>query len=205
MPLLAILSMSEMVCFSAALRAGQVVAVDGGADALEGAAQARPELAVALAVLETLPMRFERGCVRCHVIFNLRKPLILTQWPFPSSISAAPTRRATGTFTAVDDLSFAVALGRNRRPDRPQRRRQDDDAAVAGRHPAARPPAASASTATTSSSDPLEAKRRLAFMPDEPHLFEYLTVEEHLRLVGAALRRRRLRRARRARSSRSSS
>src|SRR5438046_5682880 len=31
---------------------------------------------------------------------------------------------------------------------------------------------------------PLEAKRRLAFMPDEPHLFEYLTVAEHLRLVG---------------------
>ena len=31
---------------------------------------------------------------------------------------------------------------------------------------------------------PIEAKRRLAFMPDEPHLFEYLTVEDHLRLVG---------------------
>lgn len=31
---------------------------------------------------------------------------------------------------------------------------------------------------------PEEAKRRLAFMPDEPHLFEYLTVEEHLRLIG---------------------
>jgi ABC-2 type transport system ATP-binding protein len=30
---------------------------------------------------------------------------------------------------------------------------------------------------------PLEAKRCLAFMPDEPHLFEYLTVEEHLRLT----------------------
>ena len=30
----------------------------------------------------------------------------------------------------------------------------------------------------------IEAKRRLAFMPDEPHLFEYLTVEEHLRLMG---------------------
>jgi ABC-2 type transport system ATP-binding protein len=29
----------------------------------------------------------------------------------------------------------------------------------------------------------IEAKRRLAFMPDEPHLFEYLTVAEHLRLV----------------------
>jgi ABC-2 type transport system ATP-binding protein len=32
-------------------------------------------------------------------------------------------------------------------------------------------------------SQPIEAKKRLAFMPDEPHLFEYLTVEEHLRLV----------------------
>jgi len=31
--------------------------------------------------------------------------------------------------------------------------------------------------------EPIEAKRRLAFMPDEPHLFEYLTVEEHLRLT----------------------
>jgi len=31
---------------------------------------------------------------------------------------------------------------------------------------------------------PLEAKKQLAFMPDEPHLFEYMTVGEHLRLVG---------------------
>ena len=31
--------------------------------------------------------------------------------------------------------------------------------------------------------DAIEAKRRLAFMPDEPRLFEYLTVEEHLKLV----------------------
>src|SRR5262245_8302338 len=30
---------------------------------------------------------------------------------------------------------------------------------------------------------PLDAKRRVAFMPDEPHLFEYLTVAEHLRLI----------------------
>ena len=30
---------------------------------------------------------------------------------------------------------------------------------------------------------PVDAKRRLAFVPDEPHLFEYLTVEEHLRFV----------------------
>jgi len=31
--------------------------------------------------------------------------------------------------------------------------------------------------------NPVEAKRQLAFMPDEPHLFEYLTVEEHLRFT----------------------
>ena len=32
--------------------------------------------------------------------------------------------------------------------------------------------------------EPVEAKRRLAFIPDEPQLFEYLTVEEHLRFMG---------------------
>ena len=31
--------------------------------------------------------------------------------------------------------------------------------------------------------DAIAAKRCLAFMPDEPHLFEYLTVNEHLRLM----------------------
>lgn len=31
--------------------------------------------------------------------------------------------------------------------------------------------------------DGVAAKRLLAFIPDEPHLFEYLTVEEHLRFV----------------------
>ena len=33
-------------------------------------------------------------------------------------------------------------------------------------------------------SDGVNAKSRLAFIPDEPHLFDYLTVEEHLRFVG---------------------
>jgi ABC-2 type transport system ATP-binding protein len=31
--------------------------------------------------------------------------------------------------------------------------------------------------------DAIDAKRRLAFMPDEPRLFDYLTVEEHLQFV----------------------
>jgi ABC-2 type transport system ATP-binding protein len=30
----------------------------------------------------------------------------------------------------------------------------------------------------------VQAKQQLAFIPDEPQLFEYLTVEEHLRFVG---------------------
>jgi ABC-2 type transport system ATP-binding protein len=31
--------------------------------------------------------------------------------------------------------------------------------------------------------DPVPAKQTLAFIPDEPHLFDYLTVEEHLRFI----------------------
>jgi ABC-2 type transport system ATP-binding protein len=36
--------------------------------------------------------------------------------------------------------------------------------------------------------DPVEAKRQLAFMADEPQLFDYLTVIEHLRLTGRIYR-----------------
>lgn len=36
--------------------------------------------------------------------------------------------------------------------------------------------------------DPVEAKRLLAFMADEPQLFDYLTVIEHLRLTGRIYR-----------------
>ncbi len=36
--------------------------------------------------------------------------------------------------------------------------------------------------------DPIAAKSALAFIPDEPHLFEYLTVEEHLRFVARLYR-----------------
>ena len=36
--------------------------------------------------------------------------------------------------------------------------------------------------------DGVKAKAQLAFIPDEPHLFDYLTVEEHLRFVGRLYR-----------------
>jgi len=98
------------------------------------------------------------------------------------AISVEHLKRTYGAFTAVEDLTFDVAPG--------------EIVGLIG-------PNGAGKTTTlrclagilrpTSGhvrvdghdlvADPLEAKRRLAFMPDEPHLFEYLTVEEHLRLV----------------------
>src|SRR5438874_5408437 len=97
-------------------------------------------------------------------------------------IGVQDLRRTFGDFTAVDDLSFEVRGG--------------EIVGLIG-------PNGAGKTTTLRSlagilrptsgtvlidghdivADPIEAKRRFAFMPDEPHLFEYLTVEEHLRLV----------------------
>src|SRR5438128_11004222 len=97
-------------------------------------------------------------------------------------ISVEHLTRAYGDFTAVDHLSFEVGPG--------------EIVGLIG-------PNGAGKTTTLRSlagilrptsghlridghdviGDPLEAKRRLAFMPDEPHLFEYLTVMVHLRLV----------------------
>ena len=47
-----------------------------------------------------------------------------------------------------------------------------------------RRPAGSAWSGTTWLKEPVEAKAALAFIPDDPQLFDYLNVEEHLRFVG---------------------
>src|SRR5438874_5224312 len=98
------------------------------------------------------------------------------------AISVEHLRRQYGSFTAVNDMSFEVGGG--------------EIVGLIG-------PNGAGKTTTLRSlagilrptsghvridgydliDSPIEAKRRLAFMPDEPHLFEYLTVEEHLRLV----------------------
>src|SRR5579872_2985552 len=98
-------------------------------------------------------------------------------------IAVEHLRREYGSFVAVDDLSFAVQSG--------------EIVGLIG-------PNGAGKTTTLRSlagilrptsgkvavdghdivEQPLDAKRRLAFMPDEPHLFEYLTVQEHLRLIG---------------------
>jgi ABC-2 type transport system ATP-binding protein len=89
---------------------------------------------------------------------------------------------ATGTVTAVDDLSFQVSAG--------------EIVGLIGPNGAGKTTTLRALAGILKPTsghvridghdliaEPIEAKRRLAFMPDEPHLFEYLTVAEHLRLI----------------------
>jgi ABC-2 type transport system ATP-binding protein len=88
----------------------------------------------------------------------------------------------SGTFVAVSDLSFEVRAGEIVGLIGPNGAGKTTTLrALAG---ILRPTAGRVSIdGHDLLADPLEAKRRLAFMPDEPHLFEYLTVTEHLRLV----------------------
>ena len=87
-----------------------------------------------------------------------------------------------GSFVAVDDLSFEVAAGEilglvgpNGAGKTTTLRclvgilRPTTGAVRVGGHDLVK--------------NPVDAKRRLAWMPDEPHLFEYLTVREHLELT----------------------
>ena len=89
---------------------------------------------------------------------------------------------ATGPLTAVEDLSFSVSSGEIVGLIGPNGAGKTTTLrSLAG---ILRPTSGRVSIdGHDIIDDPLEAKRRLAFMPDEPHLFEYLTVTEHLHLV----------------------
>ena len=98
-------------------------------------------------------------------------------------ISVEHLCRTFGSVTAVDDLSFEVGAGEIVGLLGPN---------GAGKTTALRTLAGilrpSSGRVRMAGHDlqeaPVPARQALAFMPDEPHLFEYLTVEEHLRLVG---------------------
>ncbi len=98
------------------------------------------------------------------------------------AISVESLERTYGALTAVKDLSFEVGAGEIVGLIGPN---------GAGKTTTLRSLAGilkpSRGTIRVDGHDivtaPLEAKQRMAFMPDEPHLFEYLTVEEHLRLI----------------------
>ena len=102
-------------------------------------------------------------------------------------ISVEHLTRMYGQFTAVDDLTFDVGPGEIVGLIGPNGAGKTTTLrALAG---ILRPTAGRIRIdGHDLVSDPIEAKRRLAFMPDEPHLFEYLTVEEHLRLVARLYR-----------------
>ncbi len=98
------------------------------------------------------------------------------------SIAVQGLRRVYGTLPAVDDLSFTVAAG--------------EIVGLLGPNGAGKTTTLRTLAGILRPSagrvlidghdivaDPLAARRKLAFMPDEPHLFEYMTVDEHLRLV----------------------
>ena len=99
------------------------------------------------------------------------------------ALSVEHLRRTYGTFVAVDDLSFEVGAG--------------EIVGLIGPNGAGKTTTLRSLTGILKPTSgrvridehdivaaPIEAKRRLAFMPDEPHLFDYLTVTEHLRLMG---------------------
>jgi ABC-2 type transport system ATP-binding protein len=91
-------------------------------------------------------------------------------------------RKVYGSLTAVHDLSFHVPDGEVLGLVGPNGAGKTTTLrAIAG---IVRPTAGTIRIAGLPLDErPVEAKRHLAFIPDEPQLFEYLTVEEHLRFV----------------------
>ena len=87
-----------------------------------------------------------------------------------------------GDFVAVDGLTFAVPAGAVLGLVGPNGAGKTTTLrALAG---ILRPTSGTVEVAGVDvTSEPVEAKRRLAFVPDEPALFDYLTVTEHFRFV----------------------
>ena len=101
----------------------------------------------------------------------------------PAIAVSALTKRY-GSFVAVRELSFAVAPGEILGLVGPNGAGKTSTLrALGGIHPPS--DGSVAICGFDIQQDPIEAKRRLAFLPDEPRLFDYLTVEEHLQFTAA--------------------
>ena len=87
-----------------------------------------------------------------------------------------------GSFTAVSELSFTVAPGEVRGLVGPNGAGKTTTLrCLAGIIPASR--GAIEIAGQNLASDPVGAKRKLAFFPAEPRLFDYLTIRQHLAFV----------------------
>jgi ABC-2 type transport system ATP-binding protein len=100
----------------------------------------------------------------------------------PNGIELIGLTKAYGSLVAVKDLSFSVRKGEILGLVGPNGAGKTTTLrAIAGIHP---PTDGSVVICGYDlESNPIEAKRRLAFFPDEPRLFDYLNVEEHLEFV----------------------
>jgi ABC-2 type transport system ATP-binding protein len=100
----------------------------------------------------------------------------------PRMIEVSGLTKRYGSFTAVQNLSFIVRPGEVLGLVGPNGAGKTSTLrSIAGIIPA------SAGTVKLAGHDlaanPIEAKRALAFFPDEPRLFDYLTVRQHLAFV----------------------
>lgn len=115
---------------------------------------------------------------------HFRDELDAGAWPAhrPAMIEVSGLTKHYGSFTAVRDLSFAVAPGQVLGLVGPNGAGKTSTLrCLAGIIPpsAGRISIAGHDLATA----PVAAKRALAFFPDEPRLFDYLTVRQHLAFV----------------------
>src|SRR5208283_2939540 len=118
----------------------------------------------------------------CYVPRMEIAPPIIAQAASPALIEADGLTKLYGDFPAVTDLSFSVRPG--------------EVIGLVGPNGAGKTstlrclagiiPASSGSVRIAGyklAKDPVAAKRALAFFPDEPRLFDYLTVRQHLTFV----------------------
>jgi ABC-2 type transport system ATP-binding protein len=100
----------------------------------------------------------------------------------PRVISAKHVTKLYGDFVAVEDFSFKVAPGEVRGLVGPNGAGKTTTLrSLAG---IIRPTRGTIEISGIDMAlDPVAAKRLISFVPDEPQLFEYLTVTEHLRFI----------------------